>query len=41
MPPTEGSICVADHGNAGQCVWHDGKWTREDGLKPCPYDQSN
>ncbi len=41
MTPNEGDHCTGSHGNAGQCVWHNGKWTRTDQLQPCPFDQSN
>lgn len=39
----DGDVCSADHFypasnvRAPQCVWEDGRWSRTDGLKPCPF----
>jgi hypothetical protein len=39
--PNIGDRCTGHHGNAERCTWDGEKWTRTDGVEPCPYDQSN
>lgn len=43
MSHQDGDLCDAHHvyltsnAPAPQCVWREGGWHREDGLKPCPF----